>query len=258
MIFLTALLTGLMGSFHCAGMCGPLAFATPTLGSSPTAKWWSKITYHGGRIFTYFCLGILFGSLGYGIHWAGFQQGISIGTGIIMIIIGIFSSKWLENRIGNIWSPLKTKAFQTWNHQKSWRGLFILGLLQGLLPCGLVYFALIASIATQSPLEGGIFMAFFGLGTLPMMLSISLLGNWMEKSRRILLSKLIPLFSVMVGCLFVLRGMSLGIPMLSPKISQSNQKAAIECCSKTTTSPNNSADGCCGNSLEKCTCNHKK
>ncbi len=256
MIFFTAWLTGIMGSFHCAGMCGPLAFATPTLGTTTQAKWWSKIIYHLGRIVTYAIMGFLMGSFGYGIQLAGFQRGIGIGTGILMILIGIWSSKWLENKIGRFWSPLKTSFFQRWMQKKSWPNLIGLGFLQGLLPCGLVYFALIGSIATQSSLKGAIFMSLFGLGTLPMMLSISLIGHWLDKSKRIHWSKMIPIFSVVVGSLFVLRGLSLGIPMISPKIEQNSHQTSIHCCTNSMESNESKKDGCCGENKENCTCNH--
>ena len=264
MIFLTAFITGLMGSFHCVGMCGPLALATPTLGQSKSARFISKIWYHLGRITTYSILGGLFGTFGWGLKLAGFQQSISIVAGTFMILTAILSTQWLENKVAQWWTPLKNEWFHRWMTKKSISTLFGLGLLNGLLPCGLVYVALVAAVATQSIGSGMLFMILFGLGTWPMMVTISFAGSYISIKTRGTFKKIVPFFTLMIGCLFVLRGMSLGIPYISPEMHQNKSVVAangkaeppqINCCHPSS-EDTMKKDGCCGNKPDKCTCNH--
>ncbi|MFI5221986.1 MAG: sulfite exporter TauE/SafE family protein [Bacteroidia bacterium] len=226
MIILTAFLTGLFGSFHCAGMCGPIALALPSTGNAVHEKIFSRLIYNVGRIFTYAFFGALFGALGTGLKLAGLQQSISIGAGIIIIISVLpsgkfssgFSLKFFSNNIFG-------KLFQN----KNLISMFAIGLLNGLLPCGFVYIALVGSLATQDIFQGSLFMFFFGLGTLPMMFSVSLIGQFLSIKIRSRINKFVPVFAVFIGCLFIIRGMNLGIPYLSPKISQ-NAAQVKECC----------------------------
>jgi sulfite exporter TauE/SafE len=219
MIFLTAFLTGLFGSFHCAGMCGPIALATPNVGHSFWQMAASKLLYNSGRIFTYAILGSLFGSFGFGLKLAGLQQSISIAAGLIIILSVILSS----SKLGKLkFNPIKyftgntiSKLFQT----KTYYALFAIGLLNGLLPCGFVYIGLIGSVATQNIWEGALFMMFFGLGTLPMMYGVSLVGQFLSITVRGTINKLTPYVAVTIGCLFIIRGLGLGIPYFSPQIN---------------------------------------
>lgn len=107
---------------------------------------------------------------------------------------------------------------------RSFSSLFFIGLLNGLLPCGLVYIAIAGAIGTADVGQGTLYMILFGLGTIPMMLAISLAGNMMGLALRNRINKLIPVLVVVVGLLFILRGLDLGIPFLSPEKQKIEQK----------------------------------
>ena len=216
-IVLSGFVLGLMGSLHCAGMCGPIALSLPLYGNSFSTKIIGGIMYNIGRTITYGIMGAIFGSLGQGLSLVGFQQWISVAMGALMIISVIMPSLFKNTNSGNI--PIASwvrKSIQRLFVKKSFGGLFFIGLLNGLLPCGLVYVAIAGAIGTGDTLTGTIFMVLFGLGTLPLMFAISIVGNIMSFSVRNKINKLIPVLVVVIGIIFILRGLSLGIPFLSP------------------------------------------
>lgn len=220
MVYLSALTLGLIGSFHCVGMCGPIALAIPLKTSSWLARITGGLIYNIGRAITYALMGIVFGLLGRGLVMSGFQQWVSVIMGAIMILSVITPSLYknrfnAEKGIFSFVGKVKLSLGKLFT-QRSYGSLFLIGLLNGLLPCGLVYVAIAAAIATGSSVGGGLFMFIFGLGTLPMMLAISLIGNLITLELRKKITRLIPYAIVFIGILFVLRGLSLGIPFLSP------------------------------------------
>lgn len=224
MEYWTAFSIGLVGSLHCLGMCGPIAFALPLDRKSIFSQWLGSFSYNFGRIFTYFLLGTVFGILGYGFSLAGFQRWVSIAVGTIMILSVLLPniSKKFPQQLSfyNLWiAQLKSALSQRFN-RKSMQNLLGIGLLNGLLPCGLVYMGLAGATAMQHPINGGLFMAAFGLGTLPMMLSVAFYGNRLKTKLVSKSKKIIPVFIILIGALFILRGMNLGLPYLSPKIEQ--------------------------------------
>ena len=219
--FIAPLTIGLVGSFHCIGMCGPIAVALPLKSHSAGAKIAGGLLYNVGRTLTYAVLGFLFGLLGAGIHLAGFQQWTSILLGVIMILSVLFPY-FFKQRIslgalftgyaGRLIARLR-KLFS----DHSYQSLFTIGLLNGLLPCGLVYVAIAGAINTNHVFSGALFMILFGLGTIPMMLLISLTGNMVSSRLKAAMRQVVPYFIVLLGILFILRGLSLGIPYVSPK-----------------------------------------
>lgn len=221
-LFITAFTIGLVGSFHCIGMCGPIAFALPVKSTSFFHKIISAILYNSGRLTTYVLFGLLFGIIGQGISTASTQQTISIALGVILIFSVILPKSVINkinptSTIGFYISKVKTslgKLLQS----SSTPNLIFIGLLNGLLPCGLVYAAIGGSIATGSVTDGALFMLAFGLGTLPMMFSAVLLSNFISLSFRNKIRKTIPVFVIILGVLFIVRGLNLNIPYLSPKI----------------------------------------
>jgi sulfite exporter TauE/SafE len=220
-ILISAWLLGLMGSFHCVGMCGPIAIALPLHGNTIPIKIFGGFLYNLGRTVTYGIMGAIFGLIGKGLQLIGFQQFVSVVMGSVMIISvlfpalflnrydldkGLFSGvKKLKNSIGKMFSI------------RSFESLFFIGLLNGLLPCGLVYMAIAGAIAAGSVTLGTWYMILFGLGTIPMLLAISVAGNILSLQIRKKITKLIPVMVVIVGLFFILRGLNLGIPYLSPK-----------------------------------------
>lgn len=219
-ILFSALVLGLMGSFHCAGMCGPIAIALPLHGNTIPQKIYGGLLYNIGRTLTYGVMGALFGLLGQGVEMIGFQQKISVIMGALMIISVLFPSIFKNQyKLDKSWFKFVGKLKTTIGSMfsiRSFSSLFLIGLLNGLLPCGLVYMAIAGAIGTGEVVLGSLYMIAFGLGTIPMLLSISLAGNILSATVRTKINKLIPVLVVIVGIFFILRGLSLGIPFLSP------------------------------------------
>jgi sulfite exporter TauE/SafE len=198
-ILISAFVLGIMGSFHCAGMCGPIAIALPLHGNSVGGKIFGGSLYNMGRTLTYGIMGALFGLLGQGVAMLGFQQKISVIMGSLMIISVLFPGLFKNQySMSKSWFSLVGRLKSTIGQMfsiRSYKSLFFIGMLNGLLPCGLVYMAIAGAIGTGSAALGTLYMILFGLGTI---------------------NKLIPILVAVVGIFFILRGLSLGIPYLSP------------------------------------------
>lgn len=215
----TAFLLGLVGSLHCAGMCGPLALALPSGGGSRAAFLSGRLAYNFGRILTYCGMGLVFGALGRTLWLAGAQRWVSIGLGVVLIA-GLFSSRRLA-----LWKPVTAlvnwlkSGMGTLLRRRSVPALGLLGVLNGFLPCGLVYVACAGAAVTGGILAGARYMIAFGLGTVPMMLAIGLSGRLVPVAWRFRLQKAIPASVLLLAVLLILRGMSLGIPYVSPDLA---------------------------------------
>ena len=201
-------------------MCGPIAMMLPVDRTNPAKKTTQIITYHLGRLTAYASIGFIFGMLGQGLFIAGIQQQLSIFIGIAMILIVLIPEKNFANY--NFSKPifkLISKVKATLGSQfknKSYKSLFTIGLLNGFLPCGMVYVALFGAIAMQSISFGVLYMALFGLGTVPLMSSVVYLNSFLTLPIRNKIQKIIPYAAVCIGILFILRGLGLGIPYVSP------------------------------------------
>lgn len=215
-----AFFTGLFGSLHCVAMCGPLVMSLPLSQHSVWFAFIQRLLYQVGRILTYMTFGLLFGWLGQNFSLLGWQQGISIATGIILLMIAFahFSKKritaverWQLKLIGplaNRMGKLLVKPY----------GGFFAGMLNGVLPCGMVYLALAGAVNSNSAVGGAEFMLFFGLGTTPLMLTAAVAGMFFRKWAQVRFSKVLPYLTLCMGIWFLLRGAELDIPFLSPKI----------------------------------------
>lgn len=231
MEYWTALTIGALGSFHCVGMCGPIALALPLGRTNKSSKFLGSGTYNLGRVLTYAALGAFLGAMGQALGFMGAQQWLSIALGIL-ILLSVLLPATLKNRFSPesyiSRSVGKVKASMgALFRQQGLKPLFLIGLLNGLLPCGLVYLALAGAIATGNSISGSIYMALFGLGTIPIMLGLSLLGNMISLRARNNIRKAIPVFVAIMGIMFIVRGMDLGIPYLSPKVTPQH---FMECC----------------------------
>jgi sulfite exporter TauE/SafE len=215
-----ALVLGLMGSFHCLGMCGPIAFALPLRRRTPVRNALANLTYQSGRVVTYAFLGLLAGAFGKGFSLAGLQQYLSIFVGILMIVGVVFYRSWQKGLANGpmyrMFAWVRERMFVLMK-RKTFDALFSFGIVNGLLPCGLVYMALAAAISAGSGIGGAVFMALFGLGTMPMMFAAGLASDRLSSALRIKLSAVVPVVIVLLAMLFILRGMGLGIPYVSPK-----------------------------------------
>ncbi len=228
-LFSIAFVTGLAGSFHCIGMCGPIALALPVGKLSTFQAIISRLLYNIGRILTYSVLGAAFGYFGKTLFVAGFQQQLSILIGILMMCF-ILPNRFLS------WNPFQKMAhflmgtFKKVFLIKSPLGFVLLGAINGLLPCGFVYMALAGASATTTPIEGAIFMAFFGLGTAPMMFSVGFLPKFLSLNYRQKINKYLPIYSLILAFFFIVRGLNLGIPYLSPKFEKLPVSQSIPVC----------------------------
>ncbi len=218
--FYTALMIGIVGSLHCIGMCGPIAISLPLGNKSWRRRTLGGLTYNTGRILTYGMLGALFGLLGQGIEMAGLQRWASILIGVAMILSvlypAMFKGKLKIEQVLFGYAGRMVGKFRKLFAINTLPSLFLIGLLNGLLPCGLVYVAVAGAINTNSILGGIGFMLVFGLGTVPVMMAIPLIGNLIGSGFRKKYQYLLSVLVISLGILFILRGLSLGIPYVSP------------------------------------------
>lgn len=228
-------LLGLVGSLHCVGMCGPIAFMLPVSHDKPLKKALEITLYHTGRILAYALIGLVFALLGQTFMAFGYQQHISIAVGVLMIVLVLLPQSYIKpisifrpffRFINTIKSELG-KAL----HKKSLDTFFSLGFLNGFLPCGLVYMAVIGAFATEEFSGSILYMVLFGLGTVPMMTGVVYAQSFIKKHLKFNYKKLIPIAVVIVGLLFILRGMGLGIKYISPKLNPQTEQvdAQMEC-----------------------------
>ncbi|WP_276484134.1 sulfite exporter TauE/SafE family protein [Paraflavitalea pollutisoli] len=222
-IFTSGVVLGLFSSLHCVGMCGPLVMALPLAGQSTRRRLLSMTLYHGGRLLTYSLLGLAFGLAGRRLQLAGWQQGFSIGLGILLLAACLFSL--VHHQLASF-APIA--AFQRlvtqlnirlWQAPKRY-GFLLLGMANGLLPCGLVYLAVAAALTTGHVGMSSLFMACFGLGTLPALLAVGYGGIRLNLHWRTRFRKAVPVVMMTMGILLILRGLDLNIPFISPPLPQ--------------------------------------
>lgn len=221
---IAAFVTGLFGSLHCAGMCGPLALSFNVQERGNPA--WHALWYNLARIVAYASLGAVFGVIGLSFSFAGLQQAVSIVMGVIIILfvlLNVLSSKQIFRLpiIEAYTVAVRYKISKAFAG-KGFKHTLALGFFNGLLPCGLVYLALASSVAAGSIGKGMVYMAFFGLGTLPLMFSFAAFGSYLGFKQRLFIRKYLPAFSVLVASLLILRGLNLGIPYISPMFNAQN------------------------------------
>ncbi|MEN9449237.1 MAG: hypothetical protein RJA25_2527 [Bacteroidota bacterium] len=224
---------GILGSFHCVGMCGPIALALPVGDAGKWKRIWYISLYNLGRVVSYSTLGILFGIVGKQFFIGGFQQFLSVFLGIIILFF-LFFSKYINtnNSFQNKYSlKLKQKLSQLFRSEKHFYTFFLIGFLNGYLPCGLVYIAVAGAVATGDILHSTLFMAAFGLGTFPIMFAVTVLGKYISVHWRNKMRKAVPIFVGIMAVLLILRGLNLGIPYISPEM-KATPTGTESCCHK--------------------------
>lgn len=232
-ILISAFVIGFTGSFHCVGMCGPIALSMP---GKHQSKIESTSLYLAGKTITYIILGLIFGLFGRQLSIAGLQQTISIVAGIsllgIVTVMLINPLKYHENKLTTWISDRLLPLFKVVLNNRSKATPLYVGMLNGLLPCGLVYLGVVGSLATGSVLNGGLFMLAFGIGTMPVMLSFLMMAKQFNINYRQKLQKLAPVLISCIAILLILRGLNLGIPYISPALHAmpaANGGATISC-----------------------------
>jgi len=233
-MLLSAMVLGFLGSLHCLGMCGPIAFLLPLDRDNRVKKAIQLFIYHTGRLLAYGIIGVLFGFLGKGLSIFGMQQKLSIGVGVVMILLVVVPGKYFNQYsfskpiyavLGKVKSKLGAEL-----KKKTPDAFLTIGFLNGFLPCGLVYMALLGAVAFGNPLQGGLYMVLFGAGTIPLMSLVVYSKGLFSNPIKSKIKKLVPVFVMLVGALFIIRGLGLGIPYVSPKAAPADSvSTTIEC-----------------------------
>lgn len=227
-LYISAFLFGLLGSVHCAVMCGPIALVLPK-----GKLLFNQLAYNFGRITSYLIIGGIFGLIGRGLFLVGFQQTLSILAGVLLLVIyfgsRVSSKKNRLSTVVQIFTGKLRKLIGPQLHSMKWHSRYLVGIINGFLPCGLVYMAAVAGISTGSPEGGMSYMFLFGLGTVPMMVGITFTKLFFSSKNRVNIYKAVPYFVVIVSTLFVLRGLNLGVPYVSPKLIDDSKGTITNC-----------------------------
>jgi len=229
----SALVLGLLGSLHCMGMCGPIAFMLPVNRSNSWVKAGQIGLYHLGRIFAYGIIGLVFGLLGKSLYIFGIQQQLSIAIGVLMIVLVLIPTNFagklrLVQPIYKLISKIKSHLGSALK-KRSADTFLTIGFLNGFLPCGLVYMAVFGAIAMGNLTQSSLYMVLFGIGTIPLMTTAVYIGKFLNYNIKTKIQKAIPVFVVIIGALFILRGLGLGIPYISPAPVVEMVDSAIDC-----------------------------
>jgi sulfite exporter TauE/SafE len=209
-LYLSALTLGFLGSFHCAGMCGPIALMLPAKKNQSSAAVTGKLLYNSGRILTYMLLGALFGSLGLSLVLKGFQKELSVLTGVVILVIitltaGNKAKAKMYQATAAFTRPLKMKLKKLFTFS-SGVSLFFIGVLNGLLPCGFVYLATAGAVSTGSISGGMLYMALFGLGTFPVMMLLTLTAQYLNRSWQKAINRITPFAGIALALFLIYRG----------------------------------------------------
>ncbi len=232
-ILSTAMLLGMLGSLHCVGMCGPLALSVPVKNDTVKARIYGSLLYNMGRVVTYSFFGGIIGVFGQTLSLIGFQQWLSIIAGLLILVFFIFNKKGSQKQrdlFPGFYEKINTQLSKLY-FQKSRSSVFFIGMLNGLLPCGFVYFAITGALATGSLPKSIVFMAAFGMGTLPLMWSLVFFGRYFSANLSRNIRKAYPYLMMTTAFLLIIRGMGLGIPYLSPAFEIKNT-IVHSCCHK--------------------------
>jgi len=223
---------GAAGSLHCVGMCGPLSLALPAGHLSKTKKFISLLVYQMGRIITYSIIGLVFGLAGKSIYMAGYQQWFSIGMGILVLSLALLyfiQKKTIHlSFLNTFYHSVQGVIVRLLKSSPGSFGFLLMGMANGLLPCGMVYIALAATLSFPEISQSVAFMALFGAGTLPAMMLVGYAGQMIKPVVRKSFQKAIPVFIALMGAVLILRGMNLGIPFISPELPDA-AGAAVNC-----------------------------
>ncbi|HCL84344.1 MAG TPA: hypothetical protein DIC22_10235 [Chitinophagaceae bacterium] len=230
-LILAGFMLGTLSSFHCVGMCGPLALALPLQHISGMQKSISLILYHLGRITVYAGFGLIFGLVGRGMYLAGFQQGFSVGLGILMLFFLVqfivFKNFPQPALVRETYQLIQNLVFRLWK-LPSRTHFILLGMANGLLPCGMVYLAIAGALNASRVQSGVLFMVMFGLGTLPPLFALSYFGSLIRLSFRNRIKQMTPVIVGIMAIILILRGLNLGIPYISPLLG-SGRATAVSC-----------------------------
>ena len=209
---------GFFGSLHCIGMCGPLALAVHTSKKNiGLGAFFGALQYNTGRTIGYISLGLLFGLLGSAVALGGAQRVISVVLGVIMVIFFIFSVNpdQLISRMPafhRFYHSVSQRLFSMLRKSAHVPSLY-LGAVNGFLPCGLVYIAIAGAISLSNIWGSMGFMLFFGLGTFPAMMGVTLGHQAVSQKLRVSLKRLYPIITLVMGVYLIYRGLMSKLPL---------------------------------------------
>ncbi len=209
---------GLFGSIHCVGMCGPLAFSLlPGINERSLHAVKKAVGYNFGRVFSYSTLGFITGMFGGALNFSGLQKPLGIAVGVFLILLFLFSldiEKFLFK------SPIYSKFFSNYSSffSNQFKGLirqnsFFIGILNGFIPCGLVYLALAGALSSGNAFKGAQFMMFFGLGTFPAMFALLTSVSFLDFKRKIQFKRILSVLQLFVGIFIIYRAINTNIPL---------------------------------------------
>ncbi len=233
MDLLSGFMIGLLGSFHCIGMCGPIVLSLPLGQPGAASLIIHNALYNFGRVLAYMFLGLIAGAIGQSISFAGYQEVLSVSLGILILLL-LFAprkikSLFLDIRLIKSASEKFRSFFGSKLIATSNTSMLIIGVLNGFLPCGLVYLALANAAVSTSVYGSAAVMSAFGLGTIPMMAAAFFLKRIITPNLKRKINKFIPIGVALIALLLILRGLSLGIPFISPILPDAAGGAIMEC-----------------------------
>jgi sulfite exporter TauE/SafE len=227
--YISALTLGFLGSFHCAGMCGPIAMMLPKTSTTTASIVSGRLLYNSGRVLTYLITGFISGLLGLAIAMKGFQRELSIITGgiiLLMLLLTAFGiNKYRRLNASGIISWMVRNKLNKLFARKTRISLFLIGMLNGLLPCGFVYLAIAGAASAGTAAGGMTYMLLFGLGTFPVMMTISVAAGIFGLRFRRIFSKASLAVALFLGVFLIYRGTL----MHTTDCHQGNAQAAVHC-----------------------------
>ncbi|XQP82950.1 MAG: sulfite exporter TauE/SafE family protein [Candidatus Pollutiaquabacter aromativorans] len=225
MFLYSALIVGFVGSLHCVGMCGPIALSLPLQDKASWRFLFGRLMYNSGRVVTYTFLGVLAGLIGHTIAMAGFQRYLSIASGLLILLAVAVPviARYLERLSASSakWTGVIRSGFRKLFSSHSGTRLFAIGLVNGLLPCGMVYLAVAAAVATGDVVSSATYMFLFGLGTVPAMFAMTVAGSFFGFRFQKAVRQLTPVIAIVIGVLLIIRGLT-----TNPKDCCRNHKAS--------------------------------
>ncbi len=205
MIFWSAFLLGITGSFHCLGMCAPLMWLIPHGGRGTLFFVLTRFLYQFGRILTYAIFGAAAGFFGQGLVFQPLQSVFLLFLGIFLLFAAVFSFN-PDNITAKIpflnGLSFRLSAFLG-KYLKNKSNFFIAGVLNAFLPCGLVYTALLGAVGSGDWANGTLYMFIFGSGTFPFLFLISLTGKPLSERFKEIFRRFYPLVLLGTAAIFL-------------------------------------------------------
>jgi len=229
---ISAFFIGALGSTHCIGMCGPIALSLPSVRNTLASRFITSLLYNLGRILTYSFIGLIVGFIGQSFFVLGLQKVLSMLLGLLVLSILLFPYININFEkvifINKGYKNIRKLIYELFNKKNNY-AILLIGLLNGLLPCGLIYIASIGAASTNSPMGSVIFMISFGLGTLPLLWAFSFFGQFVRVKLYKVFKFTYPIILFTMACLLILRGLGINIFMEANKTQLSSHSTLMEC-----------------------------